>query len=350
LPLVIKGLQMLTTQLNENDRVSMVVYAGAAGLVLPPTPGNEYEKIIDALGSLHAGGSTAGGAGIQLAYKTAEENFITAGTNRVILCSDGDFNVGVTSTGELVRLAEEWAKKNIFLTVLGFGTGNLNDAMMEELSNKANGNYGFVDTENEAKKVLVEQMAGTLVTIAKDVKIQIEFNPARVASYRLIGYENRILAAEDFNNDKKDAGEIGAGHTVTALYEIVPASAKEKLETPKVDDLKYQEDRALTEAADSDELLTLKLRYKHPEGEVSTLMSEPVKDDTQKFSAASKDFKFAAAVVSFGMLLRGSEHKGDTSYDAVLEIATDGASDDNTGYRTEFLEIVKKAKELSPKP
>jgi Ca-activated chloride channel family protein len=346
LPLVIRGLEMLTRELTKNDRVAIVVYAGAAGLVLPSTSGDEQEAILAALKKLEAGGSTAGAEGINLAYKTAEENFIDAGVNRVILCTDGDFNVGVSDTGSLVRLAEEQAKKNIFLSILGFGIGNLNDEMLEQVSNQANGMYAFIDTENEARKVLVEQMSGTLVTIAKDVKIQIEFNPAKVAAYRLIGYENRILAAEDFNDDKKDAGEIGAGHTVTALYEIVPVIAKAKPAVSTVDALKYQRPSELTEAAESDELLTLKLRYKTPEGEKSTLLSEPVDDSTEPFGKVSDDFKFAAAVASFGMLLRGSEYSGDATMDAVLEIASDGAKHDPWGYRKEFLEIVKRAKEL----
>ncbi len=346
LPLVKKGMTMLVEQLGENDRVAICVYASAAGMVLPSTRGDEKETIIAALDKLQAGGSTAGGEGIALAYQVARDNFIEGGVNRVLLCTDGDFNVGETSTGGLVGMAEEQAKEGVFLSILGFGIGNLNDSMLEQVSGKANGTYAFVDTENEARKVLVEQMSGTLVTIAKDVKIQVEFNPAKVKAYRLIGYENRILAAEDFNDDKKDAGEIGAGHTVTALYEIVPADAKGELNTPKVDDLKYQKDRELTDAAAGDELLTLKLRYKQPTGDTSTLISFPVEDDTQRFSAASDDFQFAAAVASFGMLLRGSEHAGNATYDAVAEIAAGGLGDDEWGYRKEFVEMVKRAKEL----
>ncbi|MCA9269827.1 MAG: DUF3520 domain-containing protein, partial [Planctomycetales bacterium] len=346
LPLVKRGMQMLVEQLGENDRVAIAVYAGAAGLVLPSTPGDQKETILAALDRLNAGGSTAGAAGIKLAYQVARDNFIKGGVNRVILCTDGDFNVGASGTGELVQMAETEAQDGVFLSILGFGIGNLNDSMLEQVSGKANGMYAFIDTENEARKVLVEQMSGTLVTIAKDVKIQIEFNPAKVNAYRLIGYENRILAAEDFNDDKKDAGEIGAGHTVTALYEIVPTDSASELTTPPVDELKYQADRALTEAAKSDELLTLKLRYKQPDGDTSSLMSFPVDDAALKFGETSKDFQFAAAVASFGMLLRGSQFAGDSNFDAVLEIATAGAERDPWGYRKEFLEIVKRAKEL----
>ena len=243
LPLMVQGMKMLVDQLGENDTVSIVVYAGAAGQVLPPTTGQEKATIMAALDKLRAGGSTNGGQGIKLAYQMALKNFVEGGVNRVILCTDGDFNVGVTSPDALIELAAEKAKQNIYLTIIGFGTGNLNDSMMEQLSGKANGNYAFIDSRREAQKVLIEQMSGTLVTIAKDVKIQIEFNPAKVKAYRLIGYENRVLAAEDFNDDKKDAGEIGAGHTVTALYELVPAGAETELQTGRVDELKYQQDR-----------------------------------------------------------------------------------------------------------
>ena len=344
LPLVVKGMKMLVKQLGPTDRVAIVVYASSAGVVLPSTPGDQKKKILDALDSLHAGGSTAGGAGIKRAYQAARDNFIEGGVNRVLLCTDGDFNVGVADTGGLVRLAEAEADQGVFLSILGFGIGNLNDAMLEQVSGRANGTYAFIDTENEARKVLVEQMGGTLVTIAKDVKIQVEFNPARVKAYRLIGYENRLLAAEDFNDDKQDAGEIGAGHAVTALYELVPAHAQGELHTPDVDDLKYQQDRELTDAAASDELLTLKLRYKEPDGETSKLLQFPVTDDVQPFSDADDDFRFAAAVASFGMLLRDSEHAGDATYDAVEAIAAGSLGDDRWGYRKEFVEMVQRAK------
>jgi Ca-activated chloride channel family protein len=349
LPLVKRGLELLVEKLGENDRVSMVVYAGAAGLVLPPTSGDDKPAIRAALERLQAGGSTNGGQGIQLAYQTALDNFKPGGVNRVILCSDGDFNVGVTSTGELVRMVEEYAKQNIFLSLLGFGMGNHNDAMMEQLSNKGNGNYAYIDTENEARKVLVEQISGTLVTIAKDVKIQVEFNPARVAAYRLVGYENRLLAAQDFNDDTKDAGEIGAGHTVTALYEIALASEAAEgsgAQRGAVDDLKYQKDRELSDAAQTDELLTLKLRYKAPDGDESKLLSFPGRDEGKRFGEASRDFQFAASVASFGMLLRSSKYKGDATFKGVWETASSTLGDDPHGYRAEFLKLVERAKDL----
>jgi Ca-activated chloride channel family protein len=351
LPLVKRGMQMLSDQLGENDRISMVVYAGAAGLVLPATSGDDHPKILEALERLQAGGSTNGGVGIKLAYDTARENFIKGGVNRVILCSDGDFNVGVTSQSELIRLAEDNAKSGVFLTVLGFGIGNHNDAMLEQISDKANGNYYFVDNESEARKVLVDQMTGTLTTIAKDVKIQVEFNPAKVASYRLVGYENRLLADRDFNDDKKDAGEIGAGHTVTALYEIKPVKAGDgpiDLNDSEIDDLKYQKPREVAPGANADELLTVKLRYKQPDGDKSTLLSVPLKDSTARFSEAPADMQFAGAVAMFGMLLRGSEHAGQTNWDTVLEIAGSAVGEDRNGYRAQFVELVKAAKQVAP--
>ncbi len=347
LPLVRPGMKMLVDQLGENDRVAIAVYAGAAGLVLESTTGDQKQVILDALDRLHAGGSTNGGQGIRLAYQTALDNFVGGGVNRVILCTDGDFNVGTTGSDELVRLAEENAKTGIFLSVLGFGMGNHNDSMLEQISNKGNGNYAFIDNQSEARKVLVEQMTGTLVTIAKDVKIQVEFNPAEVAAYRLIGYENRILAAEDFNDDKKDAGEIGAGHTVTALYEVVPAGAESSVTTSPVDDLRYQSETKLSKAAKTGEMLTLKMRYKQPDGDTSALLTFPVKDDGHKFGQASQDFRFATAVASFGMLLRNSQHKGNATYAGVLETATEAASGDTSGYRDEFLKIVQRAGQLS---
>jgi len=360
LPLLVEGMRMLTRELGENDRVSIVVYAGSEGLALPSTPGTDQATILAALDKLSAGGSTAGGAGIELAYKIATENFIKGATNRVILCTDGDFNVGVTNTADLERLAESQAKETgVFLTVLGFGRGNLNDEMMERIADKGNGNYHYVDGRSEARKVLVEEMTGTLVTIAKDVKIQVEFNPAQVAGYRLIGYENRVLAAEDFNDDKKDAGEIGAGHTVTALYEIIPAG--QKVEATEVDDLKYETPTPRSgetasavgsgtsdAAAPSPELLTLKIRYKAPDGDKSTKVEFPITDNGQPFAKASEDFKFASAVASFGMLLRDSQFKGDATYAAVAEIAEAASRDrDPHGYRKEFVEMVGTAKELA---
>jgi secreted protein with Ig-like and vWFA domain len=346
LPLVKRSMKMLVDQLGENDRVAIVVYAGAAGMVLDSTPGDRKSVIIEALDRLQAGGSTNGGQGIQLAYQVALDHFVPGGVNRVILCTDGDFNVGVTGTDELVQLVEEHAKRGIFLSVLGFGMGNHNDAMLEELSNRGNGNYAFIDTDAEARKVLVEQLSGTLVTIAKDVKIQVEFNPAQVAAYRLIGYENRLLAAQDFNDDRKDAGDIGAGHTVTALYEIVPAGADGQLPTPPVDELRYQQRGNLTDEAKSGELLTLKIRYKQPDGDTSTKLTFPIEDRGYRFSQASKDFRFAAAVASFGMLLRNSPYQGNATYAGVLETAMEAAEGDTTGYRKEFLSLVSAAMAL----
>ena len=350
LPLLKKGMKMLVDQLGENDKVSIVVYAGAAGMVLEPTYGYEKATILEALDRLQAGGSTNGGQGIQLAYKTATENFIKGGTNRVILCTDGDFNVGETSTGGLVGMAAEQAKKNIYLSVMGFGIGNHNDSMLEQLSNKANGNYSFIDNEKEAKKVLVEQMSGTLLTIAKDVKIQIEFNPKKVASYRLVGYENRLLAAQDFNDDKKDAGEIGAGHTVTAFYEIVPATGEGNTEVaavdPKVDELKYQTKPETTEAADTNELMTLKLRYKQPEEDVSTLMTYPVVDSGNKFNQATGDFQFASAVAMFGLKLRGSHFHHETNFAEIEELVASNVDGPGSSYREEFLEMIRQVGRL----
>jgi len=354
-PLVIEGLKALAKQLGENDRVAIVVYASREGLALPSITGSDQETILAALDNLRAGGSTAGGAGIRLAYQVAEDHFIQGGVNRVILCTDGDFNVGTTSTAELERLVTQKAKETgVFLSVCGFGRGNLNDAMMETISGKGNGNYYYIDSQDEAEKVFVKGLTGTLVTIAKDVKIQVEFNPAKVAGYRLLGYENRMLRAQDFNDDKKDAGEIGAGHTVTALYELVPAG--EQAPAPAVDELKYQRTAGLTpEAAASDETLTLKMRYKQPDGDVSSKLQWPITDTGKAFGEASADLQFAASVASFGMQLRGSKHAGDATLDAVLEIAQATLTDDENGdtpsdpngYRAEFVELVNKAKQLS---
>jgi Ca-activated chloride channel family protein len=345
LPLLKQAMTMLVERLSENDRVAIVVYAGASGLVLRSTTCDNKETILASLDRLSAGGSTNGGSGIQLAYNTAVANFIPGATNRVILCTDGDFNVGVTSEGDLTRLIEKSARSGVFLSVLGFGMGNYKDAMLEKLADKGNGNYAYIDTLNEARKVLVEEMGSMLVTIAKDVKIQVEFNPARVDAYRLIGYENRLLAAEDFNDDKKDAGEIGAGHTVTALYEIEPAG--KGVEDSGVDPLKYQEPKGLSAAAGTGELLTVKLRYKQPEGDQSDFLSFPVRDAGKAFAEASGDFQFAAAVAAFGMLLRDSSHKGDATYDSVLAIAADGRGADPFGYRAEFLDLVRRAAALA---
>ncbi len=340
LPLVKRAMTILSQQLDERDRVSIVVYAGASGLVLPPTSGGNRQAILDALKRLEAGGGTNGGQGIELAYKTALEHYNEEGVNRVILCTDGDFNIGVTQGGDLNRLIEEKAKSGIFLSVLGFGTGNYKDSNMEQLADRGNGNYAYIDTFNEARKVLVDEMGGTLFTIAKDVKIQVEFNPALVAGYRLIGYENRMLAAEDFNDDKKDAGEIGAGHTVTALYEIVPVGQPVN-DVPPVDELKYQ--LPSKDIAASDDLLTVKLRFKEPDSDTSRKIEFVLKNENGSFENASDDFRFATAVAGFGMLLRDSEHAENLTYEKILEWATESQGSDEFGYRREFIDLVRNA-------
>jgi Ca-activated chloride channel family protein len=344
LPLVKQGLELLVNQLRPQDRVAIVVYAGNAGLVLPSTAGSNKGAILSAIQALEAGGSTAGGAGIKLAYDVARQNFLDRGNNRVILATDGDFNVGASSDGDLEQLIESERKDNIFLTVLGFGTGNTKDSKMELLADKGNGNYAYVDTLAEARKVLVQEMGATLFTIAKDVKLQIEFNPAKVASYRLIGYENRLLRKEDFNNDAKDAGDIGAGHSVTALYELVPPGS-ETVAGSSVDPLKYQSTHA---TAASPELLTLKLRYKEPTSETSKLLTYPVKDSGATLASASDNARFAAAVAEFGMLLRNSEHKGDATYDEVRQLAQKSLGRDFEGYRRDFLTMINDAQRLAP--
>ncbi|QEL17097.1 YfbK domain-containing protein [Limnoglobus roseus] len=355
LPLVKAAMKLLVEQLTENDRVALVVYAGASGIVLDSTNASKKDAILNAIDSLSAGGSTNGGSGIQLAYETAVKNFIEKGTNRVILCTDGDWNVGTTGTAELVKLIEEKKQTGVFLSVFGFGMGNLRDEMMVQLAGKGNGNYGYIDTIAEAKKALVEQISGTLVTVAKDVKIQIEFNPAKVAAYRLIGYEKRKLAAEDFHNDKKDAGEMGAGHVVTALYELVPAG--EALNTePKVDGLRYQpapaaeKPKANADEKTSKEAFVVKLRHKMPDAEKSTLREIPVGDVAKSYDTASEDFRFGSAVAAFGMLLKQSPYKGQANYALVEELAASSMAHDPGAYRAEFLQLVKKAKALSKQP
>jgi len=340
LPLLQQAFKLLAKELGANDRVSIVVYAGAAGLVLPSTEATNKDAIIGAIERLHAGGSTAGGAGIKLAYKVAEENFVQEGNNRIILATDGDFNVGVSSTSELVRMIEDYRKKGVFLTILGFGMGNYKDGRMEQLADKGNGNYYYIDNLMEAKKVFVNNMRGTLFTIAKDVKLQIEFNPAKVKAYRLIGYENRLLNKEDFADDTKDAGELGAGHTVTALYEIIPYGSQEEI--PGVEDLRYQDNRISLEAFKSKEIMTLKLRYKKPDGKRSKLIVHPLKDNNVSLAKTSDNFKFSAAVAGFGMLLRDSEFKGNTTYESVLYLARQGKGKDVFGYRSEFIQLVEK--------
>ncbi len=341
LPLLKAAFKLLVKSMRVQDRVAIVVYAGAAGLVLPSTSAKQQEKILNALSNLSAGGSTAGGAGIKLAYKIAQDNFIEGGNNRIILATDGDFNVGQSSDGALVRLIEEKRRTGVFLSILGFGMGNYQDAKMQKLAQHGNGNHAYIDSILEAKKVLVTEMGGTLFTIAKDVKVQIEFNPSKVKAYRLVGYENRRLAAKDFNDDKKDAGELGAGHTVTALYEIIPAGSKEQI--PGIDELKYQKS-ALSLAAGSDELMTLKLRYKAPDADKSQLISRAILD--QQLKETSDNFRFSAAVAMFGMLLRDSQLKGESDWQKVKTLAEGAKAEDPKGYRGEFLILVKRAELL----
>jgi Ca-activated chloride channel family protein len=347
LPLVKTSMKMLVDQLREKDRVAIVVYAGNAGLVLPSTSGDDKTKIKDAIDNLEAGGSTAGGAGIKLAYKIAKENFAKEGNNRVILCTDGDFNIGASSDDEMERLIEQERKSGVFLTVLGFGMGNYKDSKMEKLADKGNGNHAYIDQLSEAKKVLVNEFGGTLFTIAKDVKLQIEFNPAKVQGYRLIGYENRLLNKEDFNNDKKDAGELGSGHTVTALYEIIPAGVKSDF-LEKVDPLKYQSNVVpLSKSSHSDEMMTVKFRYKAPDGDVSKLIEHPVLDEQIPVAKTSDNFRFAASVAEFGMLLRNSEFKSNASFSNVLALAKKAKGNDEEGYRSEFIRLVQSAEPLA---
>jgi len=352
LPLVKESLRLLVDRLRPDDRVAIVTYAGNSGLALASTPASRKREILAALDSLSPGGSTNGAMGIHLAYDIAKANFATGGLNRVILCTDGDFNVGVTNRDELVRLISEKAKSRVFLSVFGFGMGNLKDSTLESLSAKGNGAYGYIDSRREAEKVFVEQVEGTLATIAKDVKIQVEFNPARVQSYRLIGYENRMLAKEDFNNDAVDAGDIGAGHTVTALYEIVPVGVDDgDAPRPEVDALKYQKPVVVTRApkaklTGSPELLTVKIRYKAPEGDVSKKQEFPLVDTGADFAKADGDFQFATAVAAWGMLLRDSPHKGSVTFGQVLGWAENGLGDDAGGYRAEFIQLVRRSAEL----
>jgi len=345
LELVKKSIEMLVDNLREEDSITIVAYAGSAGLVLRPTSGADKRTILSALNRLQSGGSTAGGAGIELAYKMAKQNFIHDGNNRVILATDGDFNVGVTSEGNLTRLIEKKREDHIFLSVLGFGYGNYQDSIMEQLADNGNGNYSYIDNLLEAKKVLVKEMGGTLFTIAKDVKIQVEFNPAKVKSYRLIGYENRLLNKEDFNDDKKDAGELGSGHTVTALYEITLFDSEES--NSNVDALKYQTTITNESAKDSNEILTVKLRYKSPEGNNSQLITMPVTEILTEFDESSDDFRFSSAVAAFGMLLRNSEFKGTLSYEKIQEIAKQAKGKDLQGYRAEFVRLIELAEVIS---
>ncbi|MGL6072722.1 MAG: vWA domain-containing protein [Fimbriiglobus sp.] len=347
LPLVKSSLKMLVNQLSENDRVSMVVYAGASGLVLDSTSAVNKSMILEALNRLNAGGSTNGSGGLQQAYDVAVRNFIHNGTNRVILCTDGDWNVGTTSTQALIQLVEEKRKTGVFLSVFGFGMGNLRDEMMVQLAGKGNGNYGYIDTPKEAHKALVEQLSGTLVTVAKDVKIQIEFNPAVIQSYRLLGYEKRILAAQDFHDDTKDAGEMGAGHVVTAFYELIPTGTS----SPAGDEveLRYQTERVSVpiKKNSTEDAFMLRMRHKKPDVTDSIYREMPVANKTVPYAQASEDFRFGAAVAEFSLLLRQSHYRGASSYRSVLELAQSAKTFDPSGYRAEFLELVRTAQRFS---
>jgi Ca-activated chloride channel homolog len=345
LPLVQQSLRLLVQELSDQDQVTLVAYAGKAGLVLPPTSARDKSKILAAINQLEAGGSTAGGEGIELAYKMAQQSFLAKGNNRVILATDGDFNVGVSSDAELVRLIEQKRDLGVFLTILGFGMGNYKDSKMEQLANKGNGNYAYIDSLMEAKKVLVHDLRGTLFTIAKDVKIQVEFNPRSVQAYRLIGYENRLLRDQDFNDDTKDAGEIGAGHTVTALYEIIPMGTTSPVKLPSVDPLKYQRSPTAT-LLSGDELMQVKLRYKPPTGSTSQLISQSIRDRQTTLETASANLKFSAAVAMYGMLLRNSENKGSASFELVLQLAGQAKGSDRFGYRSEFISLVEQSRSL----
>jgi Ca-activated chloride channel homolog len=346
LPLLKASLKLLVNELRPTDKVAIVVYAGNAGLVLPSTPGSQKSKIIAALDKLEAGGSTAGGEGIVQAYKVARDNFLKDGNNRVILATDGDFNVGVSSDDALVKLIEQERKSGVFLTVLGLGMGNVKDSKMEQLADRGNGNYAYLDSIMEAKKVLVKEVGSTLFTIAKDVKIQVEFNPKQVQAYRLIGYENRVLANKDFKDDKKDAGELGAGHAVTALYEVIPVGVKSDLKfgKPTSSDA-ADKDTQIT--ATSPELMQVRLRYKAPKSDTSQLLTSKVENKNLAIDTASNNLKFASAVAAYGMNLRNSPYKGKTDYNTVLELANQSKGSDLDGYRAEFIRLVEKSKQLT---
>ena len=342
LQLLQRSLCMMVREMKPDDHVTLVTYAGRAGLVLPPTSGREKTKILKAIDDLQAGGSTAGAAGINLAYDMAQKHFLRDGNNRVILATDGDFNVGVSSNAELERLIEEKRKSGIFLTVLGFGTGNYKDSKMETLANKGNGNYAYIDTLAEARKVLVEEITSTLFTIAKDVKIQVEFNPQHVQAYRLIGYENRLLRDQDFNDDQIDAGEIGAGHTVTALYEIIPTGISTDIELPTIDELKYQTPALGASQSPSSELMQVKLRYKQPQGEQSRLLTRTIDNQTQP--KMSQNLEMASTVAMFGMYLRDSKYKGATSLNDLIERSE--RLQNKNSYRAEFASLLQKTQSI----
>lgn len=343
LPLVKKAMKLLVAEMGDRDRIAIVVYAGASGVALPSTSASQSQQIETAIDALTAGGSTNGAAGIQLAYQIAESNRIAKGINRVILCTDGDFNVGTTSDSELVELITEKAKSATFLTVLGFGDGNLKDSTMEKLADKGNGNYAYIDSLLEARKVLVEQMGGTLETIAKDVKIQVDFNPQHVHSYRLIGYENRLLANRDFRDDSKDAGEIGAGHTVTAFYEIVPSGTRNELVDTRPSEFVTT---SLSSQADSSTMLSVNLRYKQPTASESSEFQKRLSATTE-LTVGSQDFQFATAVIGYGMLLRDSKFRGNVSWDWVVSSAENALGDDRNGLRLEFVQLAKTARRIS---
>lgn len=344
LPLLKSAFGMLVNELRAQDHVAIVVYAGAAGLVLRSTPGNRKDVILRAIDNLQAGGSTAGGAGLKLAYDEAARNFITGGNNRIILATDGDFNVGESSNGGMERLVEEKRRQGVFITVLGFGMGNVKDDKMEIIADKGNGNYAYIDNLQEARRVLVREFGGTLFTIAKDVKFQIEFNPARVQSYRLIGYENRLQNDEDFNDDKKDAGEMGSGHNVTALYELIPAGSDVNI--PSVDPLKYQINKEKYEKGISHEFLTIKIRYKKPDGVTSMLLEKPVSGPVELAGDESDNLRFAAAVTEFGMILRESEFKGISTLEGAINLAGGARGEDEEGYRAELIRMMKTVKDM----
>jgi Ca-activated chloride channel homolog len=346
LPLLKASLKLLVNELRPTDKVAIVVYAGNAGLVLPSTPGSQKSKIIAALDKLEAGGSTAGGEGIVQAYKVARDNFLKTGNNRVILATDGDFNVGVSSDDALVKLIEQERKSGVFLTVLGLGMGNIKDSKMEQLADKGNGNYAYLDSLMEAKKVLVKEVGSTLFTIAKDVKIQVEFNPKQVQAYRLIGYENRVLANKDFKDDKKDAGELGAGHAVTALYEVIPVGVKSDLKFGQpISSDAADKDTQIT--ATSPELMQVRLRYKAPNSDTSQLLTSKVENKSLAIDTASNNLRFASAVAAYGMNLRNSPYKGKADYNTVLELANQSKGSDLDGYRSEFIRLVEKSKKLT---
>ncbi len=346
LPLLKQSLKLLVEHLSARDRVALVTYAGSAGLVLPSTPGSDRKKILKALDRLEAGGSTNGGDGITLAYRVARDNFLAGGVNRVILGTDGDFNVGVTSQDDLIRLIEEKKQQGIFLTVLGFGIGNLKDGTLERLAHHGHGHYAYIDSLTESQKIFVEQ-GGALATIAKDVKLQVEFNPRRVASYRLIGYENKKLSDQDFNDDQKDGGDLGSGHTVTALYEIIPAGPSTR---PAIDPLRYQPAVRPSDLSEHREWLTVKLRYKDPASDASKLMLHPLAGSPTRLADTSPDLRFASAVAEWGLLLRQSEHRGTASYARARQRAAEAVGADEKGHRREFLRLVESAEKLSGEP